>query len=369
LRLTLTAEQDELRATVRRLVDDQSPSGQVRAAMAAELGYDPGLWQKLAAMGVLGLVIPEASGGAGYGYVERSVVAEELGRGLVPSPFLGSAVFAVDTLLALGDKAGCEELLAALAAGEKIAAVAAAEPGRPLFDTGACATTAEPVAQGWTVTGSKSPVVAGDVADVIIVHAQADDGPALFLVDGTAAGLARTVLQTFDPTRRLARLDFRATPAVRLNGDATVALETAAILGAVAIGGEQVGGMRRALDLTVDYAKIRVQFGRPIGSFQAVKHACADMYCTWEQAYSAVRYASWAADEDRPALPLAAAVIQAYVGPGYFEVAKQMVLSHGGLGYTWEHDAHLYYKRAKSDELLLGTPGQHLARLADLLAP
>ncbi|RZT86649.1 alkylation response protein AidB-like acyl-CoA dehydrogenase [Pseudonocardia sediminis] len=366
--LVLTSEQAELRAAVRDLLTDHADSAKVRKAMDGDTGYDADLWRRLGTdLGVLGLAVPEELGGAGAGHVERSVLAAELGRALVPSPFLASAVFALDTLLALPAQPARDELVPALASGERIATLAVAEDGSGVFDPGAAATRATRSGDGWTLDGRKTPVLSGEAADVLVVHAVTDDGPALFLVDGTAEGLTRTRLASIDPTRRLARIDLAGTPATRLDGDAAAALSAAGDRGAVALAAEQTAGIRRAMELTVEYAKVRVQFGRPIGSYQAVKHGCADMYAAWEQSESAVRYAAWAADHDADALPLAAAVAAVYVGPRYFEVATGMVQYHGGVGYTWEHDAHLFYKRAKSDELLLGTPGAQRAHLADLL--
>lgn len=362
MELVLDAEQEALRAALRDLLADHATSTQVRAAMAKDPGHDPALWRRLGDLGALGLVVPEEYGGSGAGHVERSVVAEELGRVVAPSPFLGSAVLAVDTLLALGSGA---DLLPALASGELVGTVAVAAPGHGLLDPGPARALAH--AEGWTLDGAFSPVVDGVAADVLLVYALADDGPAFFRVDADAAGLTRTALRTLDPTRRLAHVTLDATPALRLDGDAAAALALVTDLAAVALAAEQLGGLRRALERTVEYAEVRVQFGRPIGSYQAVKHGCADMAVALELGESAVRYAAWAADHDRAALPLAAATAHAYLGPAAFTGAQSMVQFHGGIGYTWEHDAHLYYKRAKSDQLLLGPPAAWRARLATLL--
>ncbi len=395
MRLVLDAEQEQLRAALRDLLADHATSADVRAAMAGEPGHDPALWRRLGELGALGLVVPEEQGGSGAGHVERAVAAEELGRVVAPSPFLGSAVLAVDTLLALGTEA---DLLPGLASGEVLATVAVAAPGRGLLDPGPPAPDpaasgdrplrggAGPVAAavggggaaaggaravprdgGWALEGELSPVVDGVVADVLLVYAQADDGPAFFRVDAAAPGLTRAALRTLDPTRRLARVTLAATPATRLDGDAAEALRHAADLAAVALAAGKLGVLRRALERTVEYAKVRTQFGRPIGSYQAVKHGCADMAVALELGESAVRHAAWAADHDRAALPLAAATALAYLGPATFAAAQSMIQYHGGIGYTWEHDAHLYYKRAKSDQLLLGAPSTLRARLATLL--
>ena len=375
MKLVLDAEQQELRAAVRRFLADRSPSERVRAVMGSERGHDDAVWSGLAEMGALGLVVPEELGGAGAGHVERSVVAEELGRALTPAPFLASAVLATDALLALdpadpGTAATRTELLPALAAGERIGTVAVAE-GRGEWDrTGGATTATERDGAGgeggWVLDGVKTPVLAGDVADVVLVLARAPDGPGWFAVDAGAGGMTRTRLTGLDPTRRVAKLAFAATPARRLaTADAAAVVDRVGDLAAVALAAEQVGVLGRAMELTVAYARVRVQFGRPIGSYQAVKHGCADMYSAWEHAVSVLRHAAWAADHDRGELPVAAALAQTYIGPAAFEAATGMVQYHGGTGYTWEHDAHLFYKRAKSAQLLLGAG--HPARLADRL--
>jgi acyl-CoA dehydrogenase len=367
MKLVLDAEQEDLRATVRKLLTDRSSPAAVREVMASERGDDPGLWKSLADLGALSLVVPEELGGAGAGHVERAVVLEELGRAVVPTPFLASAVLATDTLLALDDGDDRTELLAALGAGEKVATVAVAE-GSGGWDPAGGATTAIEADDGWRLSGVKTPVLAGAVADVVLVYAAAPDGPAWFAVDAGADGLEVTALTGLDPTRRLARVRLTGAPARLLPAaDAAAVLDLVADLAAVALAAEQTGGLGRAMELTVDYAKVRVQFGRQIGSYQAVKHGLADMYSDWEHAVSVVRFAAWAADHDRAELPVAAALAATYVGPAYFRAATGMVQYHGGIGYTWEHDAHLYYKRAKSSELLLGTPAAQRRRLADRL--
>ena len=376
MQLVPDSEQRELRSAVRKFLIEVSPPEQVRAAMTSEPGYDPELWRRLAVeLGLLGLVVPEEYGGSGAGHVERAVVAEELGRALVPAPFLASAVLAVDTLLACDDEAARAELLPALVEGQRIGTVAVAE-GAGEWDRAGGATTATERDGHWQLDGTKTFVLAGDVADLLLVYAATPTGPGWFAVnappDNPPVGLERTTLTSLDPTRRLARLRFTGVTARPLaSADPAAALELVTDLASVALAAEQLGGMERAMELTVDYAKVRVQFGRPIGSYQAVKHGCADMYSAWEHAVSVVRYAAWAADRaaegDRAELAVAAELAQVYLGPAYFEVATGMVQYHGGIGYTWEHDAHLYYKRAKSSELLLGSPDRHRARLADRL--
>lgn len=359
MQLVLSREQRELRSAVRKFLAEHAPPARVRELMGGD-GHDPELWRRLAGeLGLTGLVVPEEHGGSGAGHVERAVVLEELGRALAPVPFLASAVLATDVLLALDDVEAQAELLPKLASGELIGAVAWDADPMP---------TATQRDGSWVLNGRAPQVVSGDIADFVLVHANTGQGAAWFLVSGSD-GVARTPLRTLDPTRRIARLDFTAAPARMLSTkDPVAALGKARDLAAVALAAEQLGGMERALEMTVEYAKVRVQFGRAIGSYQSVKHGCADMYSAWEQAQSAVRYAAWVADHDSAQLPLAAAMVQVLVAPAYFQVAADTVQLHGGVGYTWEHDAHLYYKRAKTSELLLGTPEQKRARFADVLA-
>jgi alkylation response protein AidB-like acyl-CoA dehydrogenase len=363
-------DHEALLATARRFSAERIAPAVVRVAVdAPDIAHQPrpGFWEDLVALGWTGLHLPEAVGGEGFGFAELAVVVEELGRALAPAPFLASAVLATDALLAVDDDAAMAELLPGLATGERVGTLAVAEGGGT-WDRAGGATTAAERDGGWELTGTKRPVLAGALADLVLVYAATADGPGWFAVDGAASGLTRTPLTGLDPTRRMARLDFAATPARRLvAADAAAALDLVADLAAVALAAEQVGGMQRAMELTVEYAKVRVQFGRPIGSYQAVKHGCADMYSAWEHAVSVLRYAAWAADHDPAELPVAAALAQTYVGPAYFTTATGMVQYHGGIGYTWEHDAHLYYKRAKSSQLLLGPPAAHRARLADRL--
>jgi len=344
MRLVLDAEQQQLRSSVRKLLADHAPPTRVRSVMDSADGYDRELWQRITGeLGLAGLVVPEAHGGAGAGHVERAVVLEELGRALAPVPFFASAVLATDTALALGDG----ELLPRLASGSTIGALAVSQAWGPV------PATATEQDGGWLLDGHAPFVISGDVADVVYVYTGE-----WFVV---SEGFSRRTLRALDPTRRIARIDFSATPARRLSGS-DGALDRVRDLAAVALAAEQVGGMGRVLEMTADYAKVRVQFGRAIGSYQGVKHKLADMYSAYEQAESLMRHAAWAADEDPSAVPLAAATTQAFVGPAYFQAAADGVQLHGGIGYTWEHQAHLYYKRAKTSELLFGTAQQELAR-------
>lgn len=358
MRLILTDEQKELASSVGRFLADTSAMPRVREIAESTSGHDPAVWARLSGeLGLTALAIPEAYGGAGFGRTEVSVVMEALGSALTPTPFFASAVLAAEALLQLGDETAAKDYLPGIASGRTIATLALPEGS---------AAVAREAEDGYVLDGHALRVVHGLDADLILIVA--DPGPAVFAVTSGAPGLSRTPLTTLDLTRPRARLDFAATPA-RLVGpaDATEALARVQDLASVALAAEQLGGIRHCLDAIVEYAKLRVQFGRFIGSFQGVKHKLADMHCTLEQAESIARYAAWTADEAPEELPVAAALAQSFLGPAYYQVAKDHLLLHGGIGFTWEHDAHLYYKRAKDDQLLFGPPHRHRALLADRL--
>ncbi|MET8862615.1 acyl-CoA dehydrogenase family protein [Nonomuraea sp. NPDC004580] len=338
MKLVLSTEQQELRAAVRAFLSAASPLPKVRE------GYDPQVYARLnGELGLSGLIVPEEYGGAGAGLSELAVALEETGAALLPGPFLATA-FAAITLSRVPDK----ELLAGIAEGRVAATVHSAEVS---YD-------------GATASGRLPLVLSGMEAGVLVVPAATADGPVLLAVELAGPGVTRTALETLDLTRGQADVVLDGAPA-RLLGPAPESGVTERMC--VALAAEQLGVMRAALDAIVAYAKIRVAFGRYIGSYQGVKHKLADMHAKLEQAESIVRYAAWAADESPADLPEAAALAQAYVGRACFEVARDHLLLHGGIGYTWEHDAHLFYKRAKADEVLLGPPRIHRARLADLL--
>jgi acyl-CoA dehydrogenase len=367
--LVLNEEQEELQATVRRFLADRSPLSRVREVMETPECRDAALWERMAGdLGLLGLTVPETYGGAGLGQVELSVVMEELGAALTPSPFLASAVLAATTLLATDDEEARRDLLPGVVNGTTIATLAVAEDGAG-WDADATAARATLDGRRWVLEGVKTLVPDGAQADLVLVAARTGDELGLFAVEGRAPGLGRADLAGLDPTRRLARLELARVPARRLvSEDAAGALRHTLDLAAVALAAEQLGGLQRCLDLSVAYAKARYQFGRAIGSFQAVKHLLADMHVAMELSRSAVRYAAWAADEAPEELPVAAALARAACSEAFFRVAADTIQVHGGIGFTWEHDAHLYYRRAKSSQLLFGGPRLERAQLADRLA-
>ncbi len=359
-------EQEELRRAVRRFLADKSPDGEVRRLMATPEGYDPAVWQQMAEqLGLQSLAIPEHHGGAGFGFVELAVVLEEMGAALLCAPFFSSAVLGAHALLNSGDDEAKERWLPGIASGASIATLALAEDsGR--WDLDAVELEARRTGDGWVLEGHKSFVLDGHVATLVLVVARSAGGLGLFAVQEGAPGVARTPLLTLDQTRKQARLQFARTPAVPVGvpGEVGPGLEKTLQLAAVALAAEQVGGAQHCLDSSVEHARTRIQFGRPIGSFQAVKHKCADLLCEVESARSAAYYAAWAAAEDSDDLPLAASLAKSYCSETYFHAAAENIQIHGGIGFTWEHDAHLYFKRAKSSELLFGDPTYHRELLA-----
>ncbi|WP_241684137.1 acyl-CoA dehydrogenase family protein [Actinomadura sp. J1-007] len=323
-------------------------------------GYDPAVWARMAGeLGLQGLAVPEEHGGAGFGVRELAVVFEEMGRALVCSPYLATVALAATALSACGDGGARRDLLPGIASGETIATLV---DGASL--------TAREEGGAWTLSGAETYVLDGHVAGLVLAAVPYGGETALFAVDADAAAesgaLARTVLPTVDQTRRLARLVLTDVPARRIAGDAADAVQRAYDVAAVALAAEQLGGAQRTLDMTVEYAKVRRQFGRPIGSFQAVKHRCADMFVQVESARSAVLNAAAVADEAPGELPAAAALAKAYCSDAYAGVAGEGIQIHGGIGFTWEHDAHLYFKRAHGSRQLFGAPDVHRERLAAL---
>ena len=359
-------EQEELRTAVRRFLAEKSPESEVRRLMDTEDGYDPAVWSQMAdQLGLQSLTIPEEFGGSGFTYVELLVVLEEMGAALLCAPFFSSVALGANALLTSGDDEAKKSYLPGIASGETIATLAITEDnGKWEFSGIELAATKQ--GDGWVLNGHKMFVIDGHVADLIIVAARTSAGVTLFATQGDAAGLTRTPLPTMDQTRKQARLQFADTPAVLIGADggAEPGLSKTLDLAAVALAAEQVGGAQHVLDASVEYAKTRIQFGRPIGSFQAIKHKCADMLLEVESAKSAAYYAAWAAAEDSDELPVVASLAKSYCSEAYFHSAAENIQIHGGIGFTWEHPAHLYFKRAKSSELLLGDPSYHRELLA-----
>ena len=366
MNFAFTEEQEELRKTVRQFLEAKSAEEAVREQMETEVGFDAAVWSQMGEqMGLQGLIVPEEFGGSGYSYVELGIVLEEMGRSLLCAPFFSTVVLAANTLIHSGDDAAKAAHLPGIAAGETIATVAFTEPSGK-WDEAGITMQASGSGSDWTLTGTKMFVLDGHTANLVIVAARTPGGVSLFTVAGDAAGLTRTPLSTMDQTRKQAKLEFSNTPATLLGaeGKGWDVLNTVLDLAAVGLAAEQVGGAQKVLEMAVEYAKVRVQFGRPIGSFQAIKHKCADMLLEVESAKSAAYYGMWCAAEMNDELPSVASLAKAYCSEAYFHATAENIQIHGGIGFTWEHPAHLYFKRAKSSELLFGDPTYHRELLA-----
>ncbi len=378
MNLGVSPEQRELRDSVRRFLAERAPLPRVRELMDATDAMDADVWRQAAdQLGLQGIAIPEEYGGAGFSFAEQAIVLEELGGALYTGPYLASAVLAATALLASEDEGARRELLPGIASGQTIATLAFTEDDGS-WDPASIRLAAVKNGPGWQLDGHKSFVLDGHAAGLILAVATTGTGAAspasppelsLFAVDGAAAGskgLRRRVLPTLDQTRRLARCEFSEVPArlIGAPGAAGAVLGHTLDVAAIALAAEQLGGAQRALDMAVGYAKVRQQFGRPIGSFQAIKHRCADLLLEVESLRSAVGYAAAAVAEGSGEVPVLASLIKAYASEVYSRVAGENIQIHGGIGFTWEHDAHLYLKRAKASELFLGDGSYHRERLA-----
>ena len=374
MNFTFTEEQEELRSSARAFLADHSASEQVRRAMESELGYDPEVWKRIATeLGWSAVAIPEAYGGLGLGAVELTALMEEMGRVLLCAPFFSSVCLAGNALLSAGSEEQKREFLPAIAEGRTLATVAWTGPSGAPGAAGIAATVRR---QGdeFVLRGAWRFVLDGLGADLLVVAARregsaGEQGVSLFAIPSDTLGVERRALPTMDPTRRLAELTLRdvRVPAWALmgeEGDGWRPLGRALDGAAVALAAEQVGGAQTCLDLSVAYAKERVQFGRPIGSFQAIKHKCADMMVAVESARSASYYAACVAADDAENLPVAASLAQAACSDAYFRCAAESIQIHGGVGFSWEYDVHLYFKRARSTEVFLGDPAYHRERVA-----
>ena len=360
-----TDEQNELRNTVRSFLESKANEAEVRRQMESPRGYDSSVWAQMSdQMGLVGLAIPEEFGGQGFSFVELGIVIEEMGRALLPSPYFASVVLAANLIMHSGDDAAKKRYLPNIASGGTVATVAVTEEsGR--WEVGAIRTRARSTDDGWVLDGTKAYVLDGSSADVIFVAAHTDAGLSLFAVDRFDSVIRRP-LSTLDQTRKQARIEFNATPAslVGREGEAWPVLMRTLALGCAALATEQVGGAQRCLELAVDYAKMRRQFGKPIGSFQAIRHKCADILLDVECARGVAHYAVRAAAQLSDELSAVASLAKACSSDAYARAAAANIQIHGGIGFTWEHPAHLYYKRAKSSGHLLGDPTFHRRLLA-----
>ena len=350
-----TEEQELIRSTARQFLEDRIGMEKVRDLMMSDDGFDPVLWKEMAEMGWTGLVVPEEHGGSGLGAVEMSVLLEEMGRMVTPGPFFASAVMATTAILELGTPGQQDDLLPPLASGSKLATLGIFEQPRG-WSPGTPATTARRRGGGWVLDGAKRSVLAGSSADLFLVSATTDDGVRLFVVESGADGVDVEAESVLDPTRRQATVTLRS---VSVDEQAVLGdlegLRRVLALSSASLAAEQVGGAQKCMEMSVEYAKTRHQFGRPIGSYQSIKHRCANMLMKVEHARSAAYYAARVTD-DVTELAVAAALAASVSSEAYVWVAGENLQVHGGIGFTWEHDAHIYLKRAKASSLLLGGP-------------
>jgi alkylation response protein AidB-like acyl-CoA dehydrogenase len=357
-------EQEELRATLRRYLERNFSRDELRRVIETPAGFDPAAWTAIAAeLGVPGVPVPEALDGGGGGAIELSVIAEELGRVLYCSPWFGSCALAIPALTASGgDRA--DDLTRALAAGETTATVASDELINPMSGGRLTASGGADA----TIEGVARFVIDGATAEHLVVLADDDQGESAYLLDGRS-GVTAAPLATLDLTRPVAEVRFTGARAYRLGepGTAAAVKQQVALTAGLASAAESLGGMQFCLDLASEYTKTRLQFGRPIGSFQAVKHKLADMLVQLEICRTAVQHAAWTVAGGSPAAALAVHLAQAQVGDSYLALTAENIQVHGGIGFTWDHDAHLYYRRAKAAQLLFGSPGYHRDQVAELV--
>jgi alkylation response protein AidB-like acyl-CoA dehydrogenase len=359
LPLVLTSEHEELRSSLRGFFEGVASEPEVRRLMMTDDGFDPAVWSRLTGeLGATSLSISESFGGAGFGFVEVGVVLEEAGRALLPAPYFSTVVLATTLIQTCSDAGLQAEFLPAIARGNLRATVTLPRTGVAL--------NAQLRDGSWRLSGTAPLVMDGLTAHVVFVTAATSAGPAIFAVERGAAGVVAVADSTMDLTRKLATLQFDAAVArlVERPDTTSAVLDRVRMVAAVGMACEQVGGAERVLEMAVDYAKERRQFGRPIGSFQAVKHRLADMLVQVESARSAAYTALWAVALDSTELPVLSALAKAFCSDAFLFCAAESIQVHGGIGFTWEHPAHLYLKRAKSSQMMFGDPGIQRQRVA-----
>jgi alkylation response protein AidB-like acyl-CoA dehydrogenase len=372
-----TEEQEMIRSQAAEFFKNECPVSKVRELMASEHAYSADLWDKLAAMGWLGLMFPEKYGGAGLTFVELTVLLEAMGRALMPGSFFSSVVLAGLTILEAADEEQKERWLIPLTEGKLRATLALTEPNVSWISSAVTAVTAERSGSDYLINGTKLFVPDAQTADLIICAARTTsssfkDGISLLAVDPTAEGLRIKRLKTMDQTRSLYEVTFKR---VRVSADRVLGnpgkagslIERVIDKATIGLCAEMVGCAQSILDMCVSYARERVQFGRPIGSFQAIQHKCADMLLLIESSRSAVYAAACMAGQDQDDTPLYSSIAKAYTSDASRFVASEGIQIHGGMGFTWEHDVHIYFKRAKADEFNFGDANFHRARVAQLL--
>ena len=371
-------EQELLRSTARKFLENECTSAFVRARMEEPAGVTDEFWSKLAEQGWLGLVYDEEYGGSGLGFVDLTVLMEEMGRVVMPGPFFSTTLLGGLAIREAGSAAQKKEWLTRIAAGRAKTTLAWTEPSAR-WDAAGVTCAARESKGGFVLNGTKLFVLDAHLADALVVIARTsegrtpEDGTSLFLVPKGTSGVDVKLLPTMDQTRKLCEVTFKdaTVPADALmgaKGGAWPTLTRVVERATVALCAEMCGGAQRVLDMTTDYAKIRIAFGKPIGTYQGVKHRAADMLVDVENAKSLTYYAAWAVDENAPEAALAASMAKAYVTDAYRKVAGAGIQLHGGIGFTWEHDLHLYFKRAKSSEFTFGDATYHRERVAQLIS-
>ncbi|SDO65766.1 Acyl-CoA dehydrogenase [Nakamurella panacisegetis] len=362
--VVLTAEQQEYQLVLHQFLERQWPQNAVFDAVDGK-GARAEVWQRLVTeLDVAGLAIPEEYGGLGLSQIDVTLAAEELGAVLYCGPWFGTVALGVNALLLAADRAAAQRYLPAIARGERTATLAFAD----VQTRGAAATPvrAKPDGEIWRLSGVKDHVVDGATAELLLVVAETSAGPSLFAVEDTVPDtVTRRPLEALDPTRPLARVTFTSTPAMCVGQPGSFDLQAVLDLASVSATAEVVGGAAACIRTTVAHVLTRQQFGRPIGSFQAVKHRLADMQLRLEASRSALRYLAQAIDSEPDSVPLLAAVAFDTASAAYFRTAADTIQLHGGIGFTWEHVAHLHFKRAKSLQILLGASAQRRRRIAD----
>jgi len=365
----LTETQQTLKNTVRKFLAAECPMAEVRRLMETETAFDAGLWRKMADQGWTGMFIPEQYGGFGMGMVEMAAALEEMGRALLPGPFFSTVLMAGALIDSAGSESQKQKYLGPIARGEATATVAFLEASGPVPPE-ALRMQARASGSGYVLDGTKLFVPNAGIADFIVVVAKLEGEVALLAVPARSAGMRIHPMSSMDLTRKAHEVVFEGVKATDLlaRGQAALsALERARAIATTGLVAEMTGGMQRLLEMTVEYAKTRKQFGRPIGQFQAVQHQCADMLVWTESSRSAAYYAAYAIEEGIPEARLAVSVAKAYASDAYREVGNRAIQVHGGMGFTWENDAHLFYRRAKVSELMFGDATFHREQIAKLV--
>jgi alkylation response protein AidB-like acyl-CoA dehydrogenase len=367
----LSETQQTLKSTVRKFLAAECPAAEVRKLLDADSNFDPALWRKIAEQGWTGMIFAEQYGGFGMGLVEMAATLEEMGRALLPSPFFSTVLMAGVLVESAGNENQKRKYLGAISRGEAKAAVAFLEESASMAPE-AVKMKARAAANGFVLDGTKLFVQSAPIADFLIAAARLEGELALFTVPAKAEGLHISPMSSIDLTRKIYEVSFQGVKVsaedLLARGDAALtAIGRARDIATVGLVAEMTGGMQRLLDMTVEYAKTRKQFGRPIGQFQAVQHRCADMLLYTESSRSAAYYAAYAIQEGIPEARLAVSIAKAYASDAYREVGNSAIQVHGGMGFTWENDAHLYYRRAKASEVMFGDATHHREQIAKLV--